>query len=199
MHRSGTSAVTQAISSMGAHVRFPTGYWENLELTGLNQDILSSYGRSWDDPAGLPDGWEDNIPINQVAKDVFHDNLGKYPQWIWKDPRNCIMLPLWEKYIGDPIVVFIKRDPIEIAKSLQNRNGFSIQKGLDLCSIYDDHATRNTEDFVVKHIEYSDLVENTKTVLRDLYLFLKKADVENIHHAPFNGGIDASLRHHGVT
>src|SRR5690606_949545 len=59
MHRSGTSALTHALSTLGAELpgdpipklefNNPEGFWESTEVLGVNEALLQGIDSNWDD------------------------------------------------------------------------------------------------------------------------------------------------------
>ena len=77
MHRSGTSAVTRVLASLGcdlpntlmeADSNNAMGYWESTEIADLNDAILVSAGSSWDDWEAFNPQWY----ASPIAED-FHE------------------------------------------------------------------------------------------------------------------------------
>jgi hypothetical protein len=147
MHRSGTSALGGALEcvgvSMGRHPLSPTadnpkGFYENAHICDLHdQSIMKGLKTSWD--AVLP------LPVNCEANAIFTEFLPSAQKIVLedyaflnifgiKDPRMCLLYPFWKKALEDlGIAVFVilpYRNPMEVAYSLQRRNGFSLEKGL---------------------------------------------------------------------
>src|SRR5512141_1502286 len=69
MHRSGTSLVAALLHACGVFVGpeheltkpatdNQAGHFENLDFVKLNDDIISHFGGSWNDPPVFPPGWE---------------------------------------------------------------------------------------------------------------------------------------------
>ena len=56
--------------------------------------------------------------------------------WLIKDPRQVLTWPLWAAAVEDAVLVFVYRDPIAVAVSLQRRNGFPLSLGLMLWEYY---------------------------------------------------------------
>jgi len=85
--------------------------------------------------------------------------------WALKDPRLCLTLRFWlpllssgksvssnrESTLGGrgvaPAVLFTYRHPVEVAKSLQKREGFGIKRGLLLWLAYNEMVLSSTECF----------------------------------------------------
>jgi hypothetical protein len=60
---------------------------------------------------------------------------------VWKDPRNCLLLPYWRRLLAEPVVaIFIWRSPLSVAASLQRRDGLSLTHGLALWEHYNRRA-----------------------------------------------------------
>ena len=65
MHRSGTSALTRVLGSLGcslpntlmeANEYNAAGYWESTEVVALNDAVLESAGSAWDDWGAVQPG-----------------------------------------------------------------------------------------------------------------------------------------------
>lgn len=136
MHRSGTSAATRLVNLLGVPTCVeadllpgtadnPRGYWESGSLTAFNDRIFAAFGSDWSCPPSLDPGWEGDLALEELraeAKDVF-PRVFPTEQWVWKDPRNCITLPFWLGCLEvEPAMVFVHRNPLEIAASLAARD-----------------------------------------------------------------------------
>lgn len=132
MHRSGTSAVARVIGLMGAWIGEeqsllaqhptdnPTGYWERQDVTLAQHDFLLATGNHWDTLANFH---AEATPI--AAQMQLLDRLrpivaelDAHPLWLLKDPRLCLMLPLWQSLLQSPVHVIAVRNPGEVAASL---------------------------------------------------------------------------------
>jgi hypothetical protein len=68
------------------------------------------------------------------AKQLLEEEFGAAELFVLKDPRICRIAPFWlearrEANIA-PLVVIPVRSPLEVARSLASRDGFSLEKGL---------------------------------------------------------------------
>ena len=146
MHRSGTSAVTRVLSLLGCTLpRAVTesardnekGFWENPAVRDLNDRILASAGLSWDDwepfdsrwyASPIADGFRDD------ARAILKGELGDGRLFVVKDPRICRLLPLWidavRSFGAEPFIVSPVRNPLDVAASLEERNGIHPSIGL---------------------------------------------------------------------
>ena len=149
MHRSGTSLLAQASSAAGiwagapdemlaAQADNPAGFCEHRVLVRLNDALLAAGGGSWfDPPAQLapPDGWRDAAAELVTALSAAGDG-----QLLLKDPRLALSWPAWAELLDDVLLLFVYRSPLAVARSLQRRNHFSLQFGLQLWEYYNRSA-----------------------------------------------------------
>lgn len=149
MHRSGTSALTRAIGLLGlgtgrrgalmeAAPSNRSGHWEITALTECNDRLLRGLGGRWSGPpadlAGVVTAAAG--PLGDEARAQVAELLPAGP-WTWKDPRLCLTLPFWQEVLGDrPPAVVCLRNPLEIAASLERRNGFAAAYGMALWERY---------------------------------------------------------------
>lgn len=153
MHRSATSLVAGGISNtvdMGSN----SGHYENQEIKKINQSILKLFNGKWDNPP--PELLHCLVRFQESGIiDRMKKALSKYeqPRWIepligWKDPRTTLTIRLWLPYLENPHFICCYREPLEVAKSLQKRNGFTIEKGLKLAKIYNDRIKSFMDDWL---------------------------------------------------
>ncbi len=117
----------------------PEGYWENVRIMELHDQLLARFGGSWHEPPELEPGWERSPIVTDLirqARDLISDEFGGHPLWGWKDPRTCIVLPFWQQLISDMKYVICVRNPLDVAASLQARDGFPLSKSLDLWTLH---------------------------------------------------------------
>lgn len=148
MHRSGTSALAGALSTLGVHMgrtlvsavegENDRGFWENKPLVEIHDRLLGSLRTSWDDVRPLPEGWLQMPEVagfrNEIVR-VLQNECLTVPYWGVKDPRLCRLMPLWFKVLETleiPCVfVLIHRDPLEVSLSLKRRDSFDdVKSGL---------------------------------------------------------------------
>jgi hypothetical protein len=154
MHRSGTSAAAGVVRLLGlptvtegdlmpADAANPKGYWESDSLRAFNDELLAAVRHTWSLPPSRPIDWavdERVAPFRRLAAIRFRSDFGR-PQWVWKDPRACLTLPFWLDAVGlEPALVLVHRDPLEVAASLAQRDGFELRRGLALWERYVRHS-----------------------------------------------------------
>jgi hypothetical protein len=70
--------------------------------------------------------------------------------WIQKDPRQCITLKTWLPLMSsEPAIVFTYRHPLDVAKSLKNREEMPIGRGLRLWILYNKAALNNSRGLCI--------------------------------------------------
>jgi hypothetical protein len=145
MHRSGTSVAAELLQRWGAYGKEEAlirrdiwnerGYWEYAPLVEFNEDLLRAVNSSWHIPPGdsgrpllaalAQDAW-----FRERALRLLEEMQAAGLPWFWKDPRLSILLPFWKQVWGNVLYVVPVRDPIDIALSLQRRDGFSVSRSL---------------------------------------------------------------------
>lgn len=150
MHRSGTSLVARLLHLAGIYLGpesdmmlpgpdNPDGYWENLRFTNLNDEILNELGGGWDCPPLFPDrlnNQDEGLEYLKVKAERIGETFLGHGPWGWKDPRNCLTLPFWARRFPNLRVIVCVRNPLEVARSLSQRNQTTFALGLTLWQIY---------------------------------------------------------------
>lgn len=146
MHRSGTSALTRVLGVLGATLPAdmlaanpdnPRGFWESRAVVHRHEALLREQSSFWHDILPVAEDWyatgEAARYEDLLVQDVL-DDFGDAPLAVIKDPRMCRLMPLWERVFHRagyvPTYIVTLRDAMEIAASLQRRNGFPLEKGL---------------------------------------------------------------------
>ena len=211
MHRSGTSAVSGCLNILGIRLGSKLlrgrakdnlrGFWEHSKLIEIHNDLLWELGRTWDDVRALPEAWWQTpvaIPYQKKILRVLKNDFSPSSTWGVKDPRMCLLLPLWLNLIQQldraPRFILMVRHPLEIAESLQKRNGFSHEKSLWLYLQHMLSAEKLTRGFSRTFVRFEDLIQDPfstlkKTVYFDPVLLAKKK--EQIRRF-----VSRRLRHH---
>jgi hypothetical protein len=180
MHRSGTSATTRLINLLGVSMcqdedliaggqGNEAGYWESSRLSDFNEALLGTMGGAWWRPPLLSQGWLAAAVAGQgdSALERFRQSYPEEP-WVWKDPRNCILLPFWRRLLPpDPVVVLALRNLHDVCRSLNARNGFSLEWSLAMCERYLGHALRALDGMPVVVTRYEQLVDDPRSWIDD--------------------------------
>ena len=149
MHRSGTSMLCRLVNLMGAYFgpegvstganrENAKGFWERRDVRALNDLLLHSAGCDWNRVlAFAPEA------VSASALEEFNEGASRlilemdaHRPWLMKEPRLCLLLGFWMKWLEVPVCVHILRDPVEVASSLRVRNQMPIEAGLALWERY---------------------------------------------------------------
>ncbi len=181
MHRSGTSVLTGLASILGCYAGFdlmkptqdnPKGYFENNKIYLFNKKILEHHKVCWDDYNFTIKQVEPEIQKKYVkeAKSVLEEELKYVNKTIIKDPRLCILFPLWQQALDELGVkikiIFAYRNPLEVAYSLKYRDKIPLEKGLMLWTHYFFQAEYYSRGYNRIVIKYND---DFKKVSKELF------------------------------
>lgn len=203
MHRSGTSLATRTVERLGLwageehHFHPPTehdpeGHREYIAVHTANERALATVGASWDDPPRQ--GWDfipdaDRRALRAAMAEVVAE-LDMHCDWVVKDPRLCLTLPLWKEVVH-PACIYVHRDPLQVARSLAARDRMPINAGLALWEVYARHALREMAELDLLVIDHEGIL--TGAVMEPLHRWLS----ERMSVPPRHGEvapIDAALR-----
>lgn len=205
MHRSGTSMITRVINLMGVYLGKTenmmaadeninaAGFWEHTEIVKIHEEILKELNSSWKSTMPLPDNWWELASIKKYKDKLIgliKNEFSNVSIWGFKDPRTCILLPLWKEIFKnldiEPMFVISLRNPIDIANSLIKRDSFSLNYSVRLWYYYMINILEETESFNRIFIEYDEMIENGDLNLIKLMKFLdinvseeNKKDIRN--------------------
>ncbi|MGP0565579.1 MULTISPECIES: glycosyltransferase [unclassified Nitrospina] len=179
MHRSGTSALTRTLNLLGCDLpKTPSNdpdHWESKVIMDLNDAILESGGSFWHDWERFNPGWRDSPLVDAFrarARDALSSEFGNSPLFVLKDPRICRLLGFWLETLQEmkitPAVVSPIRNPLEVAASLEVRDGIppSISKLLWLRHVLDAEAA--SRGYRRIFLRYHDLLDEWQTVTQRL-------------------------------
>jgi len=184
MHRSGTSAITRAMNILGVYLGVedelmpptsdnPKGYWERNDIRKINERIFNSYKRFWHTSAPLPYGWQHTEEANFFKKEIIslvNEKFAGRKLWAWKDPRASLTFELWKealKALNIGIsVLFVMRNPLDVANSLKKRDGFPQDKSFGIWFNYNLTALLATADLPRVFISYDRFLEDWETEMK---------------------------------
>ncbi|MED5550673.1 MAG: sulfotransferase family protein [Pseudomonadota bacterium] len=141
MHRSGTSALTGTLLEAGVYLgrvldqsiqRNPKGLQEPPAVLYMQEDLLKVNGGSWNEPPERVE-WR---PLHTAVRDLFIESRRDAGPWGFKDPRTLLTLEGWLEVLPSAQPLGIFRHPLAVARSLESRNGFPVEKGLSLWLAY---------------------------------------------------------------
>jgi predicted O-methyltransferase YrrM len=215
MHRSGTSAATRLVNLLGvptcvdedlspARADNPRGYWESESLTVFNERLLDALGCDWSCPPRLEQGWENDSALEQLVAEaaVVFPTIFPTEQWVWKDPRNSIVLPFWRRVLDVQLVaILVLRNPLEVAASLEARNGLGKTYSLALWERSLRVALGDLSDVPTLVTRFEDLLADPAAWSRGAADFLRPAgiSVAPVRDDEADAFVDGGLRHAEAT
>ena len=216
MHRSGTSVLTRVLSLLGASLpkkldlpesgrANEAGHWESRDLVAIHDDLLASGGSTWHDWRAFNAEWSASDVAEvyqQRLLDLLKQDFGESRFFIIKDPRICRFAPVWfevlEQFDSKTHVVMPIRNPLEVAASLQRRNGFSPAKSYMLWLRHVLDAELTTRERPRAFLTYDALLDDWRGVVADIAARAKiswprRSDYTD---ADIDRYISSELRHH---
>jgi hypothetical protein len=215
MHRSGTSAVARVLSLIGAglprHVMAASGsnvagHWEPKRIVELNERLLLEGDSAWNDwrhfaaESALSPSARKRFRA-EIAREIEQEFEGE-SLFVLKDPRISRITPLYLDALATlniaVKVVLVSRHPMEVAGSLQARDGMPTSDALLLWLRHDldaEAATRGADRLV---LSYDALMDDPDGAIRRLEDFLKPEarDPSRIDVAAARASLRGELRHH---
>ena len=217
MHRSGTSALTRVFGLLGADLpknlmpadaSNPTGHWESNDLYVIHDRLLASAGSSWHDWRAFNPDWFASPAARPFADEilaVLRKDFAGSRLFAIKDPRICRFWPLWRDVLAEfgakPVIVMPVRNPLEVAASLKQRDGFIPAKShlLWLRHVLDaEHATRGLPRAVTLYQSWlEDWQQAIATMTPQLRLsWPRRGAMVDLEIEQF---LSAEFKHHDVT
>jgi len=151
----------------------PEGFWERLDIFDLHTRFLKRLHRTWDMISPLPRGWYDldeAIAMETELIDLVRKDFSGHALWMWKDPLTCHFLSLWKKALKnlgiDLQCIFTVRSPLDVARSLKKRNGFSYDKSFRLWFSYNLEILSGISDVQTVFISYDSLLDDAERQMR---------------------------------
>jgi len=140
MHRSGTSCLAGSLEEAGVYLgdvqrnnpHNLKGNCEHLKIMELHDDLFAANGGSWDNPPQKVIWSEDHKNL----RDAIIREYYSVPLWGFKDPRALFTLNGWMEVLPGITLVGTFRHPFAVARSLEKRNKFSLDKGLQIWEAY---------------------------------------------------------------
>ncbi len=141
MHRSGTSAITRGLTTLGVELgerlmpalpgNNEKGFWEDLDIHALGVSVLRHLGHDWHSlaPVCRPELERADLdPFVDQAVRLLKRKTEGIPVFGIKDPRMTRLLPFWTRAFdraGAQIgYVLALRHPMSVADSLAARDRF---------------------------------------------------------------------------
>jgi hypothetical protein len=195
MHRSGTSLCSHVLSALGLdmtdHVSGPGldtpgednpfGHWERWEIVEYHDRILRFFNRGLFSPGhdfAFPMAWWADPRVAEVRREItaFLEGRMGIDYFGFRDPRTVRLMPMWHQIINElklaPKIIFCLRNPAQVARSLNQRDGFSLDTGEYRWFSYTADFFRYTQSAEFCTIEYESWFEDPALNLAKLRNFL---------------------------
>src|SRR5271165_506698 len=214
MHRSGTSLCSHILSAFGldmaddirADATNARGHWERWEIVEFHDRILSLFNRDYlgrFHDFALPVAWWADPRVAQIRREIvaFLEKRMGEGYFGFKDPRTVRLMPVWYQVFNElklaPKLVLCLRNPAQVARSLNTRNGLdpAIGEYRSLVHMIDFFRYTSKYDFCL--VEYEEWFNDPSANLQKLQKFLdlqwqqSEADLGLM----LSGIIDPALRH----
>lgn len=184
MHRSGTSAIARVINLLGVFLgesddmmasspENPEGFWERNDLNLIHERMLDQLKKRWDTAMPPQNQWYTSASFRHIWKDLrelIKVKFSEHKLWGWKDPRTSLLLDVWKdllKELGiDLACLYVVRNPIDVAKSLERRDGFPYDKSFGIWFNYNIAALNASASLLRVFVSYERLLSNWKSELK---------------------------------
>lgn len=200
MHRAGTSAATRLLNRMGLWTG-PEERGENRDVVILDDALLAALGASWSEVDGLDLG-----RLSESQRSAFETRARElirsfdvHGPWAFGDPRLCLLFPFWRRLLERPVCVLIHRDPLPVARSLQDRDGLAIPLGIALWELHARAVLASSLALPRVLVSYHDLIAAPVATLRRLreeLVRLGVAGLRELEEAEIQPLLDPALDRH---
>lgn len=216
MHRSGTSAMTRVLNLHGVALGDnlldpapdnPRGFWEQRAVVELHERLLAGLDRNWKDPRPLPEGWQQTEAAAGASMEIeaIIDSLAGEAVFAVKDPRLCELVELWLPILHkrgiQTAAVLVVRHPMEVAESIQVRDGWSRDLSWLMWSRSTIDAWKTTSQVPRCVVSYDRLLEDWRSVMARTaaQLHLQWPVGSNMAATGVQDFLDMGERHHSST
>ena len=213
MHRSGTSALGGTLNLMGlefgseltkpSEKENPKGFFENIFVQALNKKIFFENNSSWDDYTFDIENIEKKEIDKYIkeAKNILKNEFQYVNDFAIKDPRICLLFPIWEQACLDmeiDIKIIIPyRNPLEVAASLKKRNNFSYEFTFILWMKHFLLSENYSRKYNRIFISFDDLIYKTSMTLDEMSKFLGIDLVSKIQEN-IDEFLDKNIKHNNI-
>ena len=216
MHRSGTSLAARLVNLLGidlgnrlippAENNNPKGFWEHDDVWRIHDRLLQTLGgREWHTVLPLPHEWWLDEKVKSFKHEllaVLRRDFSGYPFWGIKDPRMSRLLPLWKLILSDmnckPYFLHVIRNPIEVAASLERRDGLNIYKSILMWFQHVSESETETRGHPRSFVTFSQLLTDWQSAVNRIARELKiewPTDPDRVRQE-IDEYIDGTLKHH---
>lgn len=182
MHRSGTSMTANWLHHCGlnlgdsyipADVGNKHGYYEDKEIVRFHKEIIRE--NNLKDDVHIHDELKFDESQEEKAKILFSKKCQSEDLIVWKDPRTCLTIDLWNEIIGETYAIVLFRHFDEVVDSLVRRKAKAEKKRRNFIQGYFNYLTRSkySKKYFTNSLLESWVFHNQKIIE---YLETKKAE-----------------------
>lgn len=215
MHRSGTSILAATLKESGLWVGEeadllpphpvdnPDGYWERKDIHDAHVAYLSGRGFDWDRLSGFT-RVDTTSPQSMLLKSMLSpavEDLSRHGHFLLKDPRLCLLLPVWEELTPARVPIVAVRHPLEIASSLL-RSPRGVYPAAMTLALWEKYLLRALKDMAghgAIFVSYSQLIANPTREVDRVISLLRDAGVGGLRRPDsslLRGMLKHNLRRH---
>lgn len=150
MHRSGTSLTANWLHKCGldmgpsfikADVGNVHGYYEDQEIVKFHKEIIRDNNLLND--VQIQQRLNFSEAHRQTAREIINKRKALDELIIWKDPRTCLTIDLWNELMPDNVAIILFRHYNEVVDSLVRRKAKAEKKRRNFIQGYFNYLTRN--------------------------------------------------------
>jgi hypothetical protein len=211
MGRSGTSATAGLLVKLGLSGPRPddlipassaneSGHWESRGMHRYNARLLAAVGATGYGPPQVMARWDGVRNYNEIhdaASSWFATTYVGKPMMV-KDPRLCVTLPFWRDVLPKSMAaVFVLRDPVRVARSLEARDDIPMTLALAVWDRYVRSAAVVLQGLPTLVVEYDEMLADPQATTKEICAFLRQVGVEVPPEAAEGAEhhLDSTLRH----
>ena len=217
MHRSGTSLCSHILSALGIDMSDDIdvnpsngrGHWERREIVEFHDRILRLFNRDFSGRFHdfvLPVAWWADPRVAQIKREIvafLKQRMGD-GYFGFKDPRTVRLMPMWHQILNElklaPKIVLCLRNPAQVARSLQVRDGLDLANGEYRWLVHMIDFYRYASNLDCCTVEYEEWFNNPPGSVKKLqqFLGLQWQQSESDLGLVLSGIIDPAARHDGA-
>jgi hypothetical protein len=183
MHRSGTSIITELLEQGGMdvgganvdeHQEWTQFSRANRAMIGEGTFLVHDFGWTAPKTAAFIEarcGYAEAV-ARWAGRSL--SRRGSPSAWGWKDPRNCLTLPVWLAIYPNARVLHIVRDERAAALSLADRDHLDPDFGLTLWALYSERLEAAMASLPAERrhtVRYEDVMSRPEETLHVLFRF----------------------------
>ena len=146
-----------------------------------------------------------SVRFRDELKNLVINNFAGQSAWAWKDPRSCLLLPLWRDVLDELQMelscVYAVRSPIDVKNSLNKREPIPLNKAMGVWFNYCITALKDTVGVPTVFLNYDKFLTSWETEMHRVADGLKldwPTDEASLR-AMMNSFLRPDLRHNRST